>query len=117
MSDKWYIDKYLTALGGHVNDQLEVASVVVESQAKNNTPVDTGRLRDSIAHQVNKTEHTAIIGTPVEYAPYVEFGTGRQAEDGKGNQNIAGQKPQSFLRSALKEKEEAVRRILSEPMK
>jgi HK97 gp10 family phage protein len=117
MRETWRINEYLNKMDNHVADKLELASVVVESQAKNNTPVDTGRLRDSIAHQVNKDEHTAIIGTPVEYAPYVEFGTGKQAEDGKGNQNIAGQKPQSFLRSALKEKEEAVRQILSEPMK
>jgi HK97 gp10 family phage protein len=116
MRETWRINEYLDKMDNHLADKLEDAATVVKTQAKAITPVDTGRLRDSIAHQVNKTEHTAIIGTPVEYAIYVEFGTGRQAKDGKGNQNIAGQKPQSFLRRALKEKEEAVRKILSEPM-
>lgn len=46
-----------------------------ETHAKKETPVDTGRLRNSIAHAVKGD--AAYIGTNVEYAPYVEFGTKR----------------------------------------
>lgn len=37
--------------------------------------VDTGTLRASIAWTYDKAQKVAIIGTPVEYAPYLEFGT------------------------------------------
>lgn len=46
-----------------------------ETHAKSITPVDTGRLRNSIAHA--ETDDSTYIGTNVEYAPYVEFGTQR----------------------------------------
>ena len=41
--------------------------------------VDTGRLRASIAHRVEMEsgEAVAFVGTNVEYAPYLEFGTTR----------------------------------------
>ena len=42
-----------------------------EMYAKEDCPVDTGRLRSSISHATE--EHTAYIGTNVEYAPAVEF--------------------------------------------
>ena len=44
-----------------------------EGHAKALTPVDTGRLRNSISHAASGD--TAYIGTNVEYAPYVEFGS------------------------------------------
>lgn len=37
--------------------------------------VDTGRLKGSITHQVDG--HTLLVGTAVEYAPYVHEGTYR----------------------------------------
>jgi phage gpG-like protein len=39
-------------------------------------PIDTGNLKNSINHQVVVKEKAVYIGTNVEYAPYVEFGTG-----------------------------------------
>ena len=39
--------------------------------------VRTGRLRNSIAYEVDKL--TARVGTNVKYAPYLEFGTSRIA--------------------------------------
>ena len=46
-----------------------------EGQAKLYCPVDTGRLRNSISHAT--VEDGMVIGTNVEYAPYVELGTSR----------------------------------------
>lgn len=43
--------------------------------AKQNTPVDTGNLRDSITFEVNSTEDKVDIKTDVDYAQYVEEGT------------------------------------------
>ena len=57
---------------------LETIGLVAEGYAKRLCPVDTGRLRNSITHAVEESEHAAYIGSNVEYAPYVELGTSRQ---------------------------------------
>ena len=68
-----------------------------------------------------------IVFTPLEYAPYIEFGTGLFAEDG-GRMNVpwnyqddegnwhstSGQKPQPFLHPALDENRELVKRTIKE---
>lgn len=54
---------------------LEKIGMVGEAYAKEECPVDTGTLRDSISHAID--DNTAIIGTNVEYAPYVELGTSK----------------------------------------
>ena len=56
---------------------LEACGMTAETYAKQDCPVDTGRLRNSIAHAVNEAEKAAYIGTNVEYAPYQEMGTAR----------------------------------------
>lgn len=55
---------------------LEIIGGKAESYAKKLCPVDTGRLRNSITHQ-QFSEDTEVIGTNVDYAPYVELGTTR----------------------------------------
>lgn len=67
---------------------LEEIGLVAEGYAKRLCPVDTGRLRNSITH--THDDEAAYIGTNVEYAPYVEFGTRRQTA-------------QPFLRPAAEE--------------
>lgn len=57
---------------------LEIVGGKAESYAKALCPVDTGRLRNSITHQ-QYSEDTEVIGTNVEYAPYVELGTHKMA--------------------------------------
>ncbi len=57
---------------------LEICGGKAETYAKNLCPVRTGRLRNSISHKV-VDENTAVIGTNVEYAPFVELGTRRAA--------------------------------------
>lgn len=57
---------------------LEEVGLVAEGYAKRACPVDTGRLRNSITHIVNEGGKCAVIGTNVEYAPYVELGTRHQ---------------------------------------
>lgn len=52
---------------------LEKIGLVAEGYAKKLSPVDTGRLRNSISHAVDSND--AYIGTNVEYAAYVELGT------------------------------------------
>lgn len=68
-------DKILAELSDAVEMGLETVGMVAESHAKAyETAVDTGLLRNSITHQVNKGKKEVYIGTNVEYAPYVELG-------------------------------------------
>ena len=53
---------------------LEAIGQEAEGYAKEDCPVDTGKLRNSIAHDVDEGEMAAYIGTNVEYAIYVEYG-------------------------------------------
>lgn len=66
-------------------------AVKVETKAKRLCPVDTGRLRSSITHEVGMLGKTVIarVGTNVDYAVHVEFGTRRM-------------RAQPFLRPALR---------------
>lgn len=50
-------------------------AIAIERQATALTPVVTGNLIGSIATQ--EDGQGAIVGTNVEYAPYVEYGTSR----------------------------------------
>lgn len=61
---------------------LELCGTEAEGFAKEQCPVDTGRLRNSITHSVVADEKTVYIGTNVEYAPPVEF---RDIEHKTGN--------------------------------
>ncbi len=49
---------------------------IVENYAKQDSPVDTGRLRNSIHHEM-ENDDTVDIGTDVEYAIFQELGTSR----------------------------------------
>lgn len=53
---------------------LEEIGLAAERFAKSETPVDTGRLRNSITHAISTDEKAVYIGTNVEYAPYIEMG-------------------------------------------
>ena len=65
----------LSALEKGIKNGLEAIGLTAETYAKKATPVDTGRLRNSISHDVDG--EAVYIGSNVEYAPYVELGTSR----------------------------------------
>lgn len=50
----------------------------IEKDAKRSCPVDTGRLRGSITTNIIST-YSGEVGTNVEYAEYVEYGTRYQS--------------------------------------
>lgn len=104
---------------------LGKACALVERSAKQKAPKGNGELRRSITSDVNG--EIGIIYTPLEYAPYVEFGTGLFAEEGgrkdvpwcyqddEGNwHTTSGMPPQPFMRPALDENREEIKRILKE---
>lgn len=57
---------------------LTRACIEIEDEAKRNCPTGDGQLRQSITHDVIATKENVvgIVGSNVEYAPYVEVGTG-----------------------------------------
>ena len=63
---------------------LEKACLLVEADAKRNCPTGDGQLRQSITHEVDAENMEGVIGTAVEYAPYVEIGTGIHSSEGTG---------------------------------
>ena len=68
-------DDILRLLERGKRNALTAIGATAETYAKNATPVDTGRLRNSISHAVDG--EAVYIGSNVEYAPYVELGTSR----------------------------------------
>ena len=59
----------LSALEKGIKNGLEAIGLTAETYAKKATPVDTGRLRNSISHTVDG--EAAYIGSNVEYAAFV----------------------------------------------
>ena len=56
---------------------LEIIGGKAESYTKALTPVDTGVLRNSFTHRVDGDKKQLTVGSNIEYAPYVELGTGK----------------------------------------
>lgn len=115
--------------GSNLKNALEKACALVERSAKQNAPKGTGELRRSITSKVENEgdELVGVVYTPLEYAPYIEFGTGLFAENG-GRMDVpwnyqddegewhstSGMKPRPFLRPALNDNREQIKRILEE---
>lgn len=59
----------LSAMEKGIKNGLEAIGLTAETYAKKATPVDTGRLRNSISHETDK--EAVYIGTNVEYAAFV----------------------------------------------
>lgn len=99
------------------------AAAIVEGGAKADCPVDTGLLRGSIhitPANVKGSSISAQVGTNVEYAPYVEFGTGIRGGHYKYptkmklhfSKDVAGQMAQPFLGKSLNDNKDTVAAII-----
>lgn len=131
------LDEVLDSLEKKVDQQkleaaLGKACAIVERAAKQKAPKGAGELRRSITSKIeqNGGDIQGIVFTPLEYAPYVEYGTGLFAEEG-GRQDVpwhyqddkgewhttSGQHPQPYMRPALDENREQILRILKEGLK
>ena len=127
------VNNVLKALDKVVDDNkieagIGKACALVERSAKQKAPKDTGELRRSITSKVDGLR--GEVYTPLEYAPYVEYGTGLFAEKG-GRQDVpwfykddeghghltSGMKPQPYMRPALHENREKITRVIKESLK
>ena len=106
----------------------------VETAAKTKAPKDSGAVRRSITSEVKASAGSGTIEgtvyTPLEYAPYVEYGTGLfstkggrkdvpwRYEDDEGNwHTTSGQPPQPFMRPAFDESRAEIIRAIKEALK
>lgn len=112
-----------------VESGLKKACATVERTAKQKAQVGrgTGELARSITSKVE--DLIGEVYTPLEYAPYVEFGTGIYAEE-KGRQDVpwtykddegnwhttSGRHPAPFMRPALYENKDKILEILKGSM-
>lgn len=109
----------------NVEAALKTACALVEKSAKQNAPKGNGDLRRSITSKVEGL--TGEVYTPLEYAPYVEYGTGLFAESGgrtdvpwsyqddEGNwHTTSGMQPQPYMRPALNENRERILKLIKE---
>lgn len=107
---------------------LTEACMILEKSAKEKCPVDSGSLRRSIESEVE--DNVGVVRSNVEYAPYVEIGTGIYSSEGTGRQDpwryqdasgewhtTEGQKPQPFMKPAMEENRSKVRDCFKEILK
>ena len=105
--DKWYIKGVFKAVETQMKDRLQLIGELVASDARKNCPVGKyadgrqgGTLRNSITFDVDENKKLVIIGTNVEYAPFVELGS-------------IHNKPKWFLTRAYNENLGRIKRIFS----
>lgn len=121
----------IEALNNQAIKALEECGLVAEGYAKLNAPVDTGALRNSISHKVvdEGKATTCYIGTNMEYAPYIEYGTGIyydgggrrtswtfQDRDG-GWHMTNGQRARPYLKPAITDHVNEYKKIIEQELK
>lgn len=97
------VNKYSVNFFKNLEKGLFKAGLFYEGEVKKRTPVDTGRLKSSIDTRP-KGLLKVSVGTDVEYAPFVEFGTSRQ-------------RPQAMFREALAQNKDKIVRLIGNETK
>lgn len=112
-----------------LEETMTKAVILVHGQAKELAPVDTGNLAGSIHTQLNKrkAQLEGRVYTNLEYAPYVEFGTGIRGNgsypyDIEGvnltyHEEWAGMPAQPYMYPALKNNEKAIKDLFKNGVK
>lgn len=124
------LDEAKNKMIGDMLNNVTKACLLVVGEAKERCPVDEGLLRASITYQVEKNSNEIVgyIGSNLDYAPYVEYGTGIYAKDGNGRKTpwiweghskkwkgkfyTKGQKPKAFLEPSVRENLDRINQIL-----
>lgn len=100
------IEQALIGMGiaAESNAVEEVDKKVYDTPESRSGYVRTGRLRNSITHEVHKDEKAVYIGASVNYAKFVEFGTSKM-------------KPRPFLKPAIVEHTKEYKDIAEQALK
>ena len=116
-----------------ITSAMQDACNIVVDVAIDKAPRKTGALRRNIKSKVEVTSNTieGIVYSPLEYAPYQEFGTGLFAENGNGRKTEwayedektgekivkRGNRPHPFLRPAVNENKDKIINIIKGALK
>ena len=104
------LDEVLSAIDSAITAGLVEIGAKAQGYAKDNTPVRTGTLRDSIGVEVKPNEKAAYIGTMIDkfpeepYGKYVELGA-------RGNSGV------HMLQRAATEHTAEYKKIMEDSMK
>ena len=125
--------KVRTALTGAITAFLYEIGQALQSEAHDNSRVDTGQTRGSYKYVVDSTgnESTVSVGSDLENAIWEEFGTGEYAANGDGRKggwvymsekdgkyhHTYGKKPNKPLTRAFQFTEPKIKRQLAEIIK
>lgn len=123
-------DKASAELEDLLFERVKIAGEHLKAKTVEEAPSDTGRLRASIFSRASrkKGELKAVVGSNLEYAPYVHQGTGIYAKGGNGRKSswkvstiykgkkvffvTKGQKPNPFLLRAKEKGLGDIKRLL-----
>lgn len=119
------LTRKLDYLGGNSNAVIDkglaLGAEKIKADAKRICPEDTGHLKGSITRE--KIPNGYAVGTNVEYAPYVEYGTGTKGDpsvphtqhdkwtyqDEKGDYHTAyAQPPRPYLSKAFNDNKQYI---------
>jgi HK97 gp10 family phage protein len=122
---EWFGDEVIKKVKAAKVPALTAACKLVQSTAKPLAPVKEGELRASIVYKVSGEE--GRIGTNVDYAPHVEYGTkaheikvknAKVLTDGKSffgkTVNHPGTTAQPFMRPALDNNRKNIEKLIGE---
>lgn len=107
---------------------LERIGEQAEGYAIDLAPEDTGLLKQLITHKVDAQEQAVYIGSNLEYAAYVELGTGKYAhggrktpwvyQDDRGKWHYThGQRAQPYLKPAIADHRNTYKNIIIDELK
>lgn len=117
----------LAELQKRIDVALEKCGLLAEGYAQLKCPADTGNLRNSITHKTSKDE--MVVGTNVEYAAYVEYGTGKYSEkggrqtpwvykDSEGNWHYTeGMKPRPYIKPSIADHLDKYKQVIQQELK
>ena len=120
------VSRNLEKLADELNSEylykaMAEACAVVRNDAITNAPQQTGALKRSIDFEVSADGTEGVVFSNLEYAPYVEVGTGRYASKGGGRDTpwryenkdgwvtTEGQRAQPYLEPALQQNTSKIR--------
>ena len=111
---------------------MQRIGLTMQDVAQGRVPVDTGHLKSSITHEEtnSRLEYRVAVGSNVEYAPYVEYGTGDTGASSPGGQwygdhpsgvthtaGWPGQRAQPYLRPAVYDMQDTYVEMIREAFK
>lgn len=125
------LDRYAERKQKQIIAGATKAAQEVERLAREKCPKDTNALRQSITHDVRPRgpKVTALVGSELEYAPYVHEGTGIHAplgrkdvpwsyQDEEGEWHTTdGMEPNPFLLDARNELKDRISQIMFDALK